>query len=403
MRIRDKEICVLFIIGFTLVFILLCSGYSSVSNWLWQYSNQKISFKYTENYYIHSVNSYNVSFMDTELLDEQTYIVIDTEQQDKCLELCKTDASDMVSILSNQNNTTYISDMFIRVGEISEYQSVDIIFSYKDIWYRDLAEGGYPSEDDNNVYAVIGESLISEAQMINGKRCIWIEDMYVEISGVFENYNASGEDYSLVIFGGERFFQESGGFCEKLAEEVNNDEVMIIMGSDSELISKDAFENDVNESASLYLGEPGYLLQLYLANTENGLSRNIWDYLYNIKSMFICVMVLFGIINCVMLSRVWAVRRQKDFLIMRIYGLSNRKIMFMVLKELLLMAGIGLIIAAVLSTIYISVTDGWKASGHMAEWLAMVLILGLVIIIAVCLLSVFLLSAKLKPAQAVRE
>lgn len=404
MRIRDKEIFVLFVIGFTFVLIILCSGYSSVSNWLWQYRNQVTSYQYTEKYYIHSENSYEVKFMDYDLLEEQGYLEGDDTQFEKCLDLCKEDTADMVDILSNQNNTTYVSNLYLDVGECGVYRGIDIVFSYKDVWYRDLAEWQYPSiEDNSDICAVIGESLLSETQIINGKSYIWIADRYIEVSGVFENYNASEEDYSLVVFGGKTFFAESNAFGERLSKDINDDTTVIIMGSSSCLISKEAFESEVNRSSSLYLGEPGDMLRISIERSEKGLSRNIWDYLYNIKSMILCVMVLFGIINCVMLSRVWAVRRQKDFLVMRIYGLSNRKIIFLILKELFMMAGIGLFFAAVISVIYISVTDGWRASEHMAEWLVVVLFLGIFITVAVCVLSVFLYVNKLKPAQAVRE
>ena len=61
MRIRDKEISILFIIGFTFLFILVCTGYVTVSNWLWQYKKQTVSYEYTKNLYIHSKNSYNAA------------------------------------------------------------------------------------------------------------------------------------------------------------------------------------------------------------------------------------------------------------------------------------------------------------------------------------------------------
>lgn len=48
MRIRDKEISILFIIGFTFLFILVCTGYVTVSNWLWQYKKQTVSYEYTK-------------------------------------------------------------------------------------------------------------------------------------------------------------------------------------------------------------------------------------------------------------------------------------------------------------------------------------------------------------------
>ena len=113
-------------------------------------------------------------------------------------------------------------------------------------------------------------------------------------------------------------------------------------------------------------------------------------------------MGLFGIINCVMLSRVWTMRRQKDFLVMRLYGISNHKIIWLVFQELSMIAGIGMLLAAVISAFYISITDGWRASEHMAAWLILILVCGFVLTLAVCILSVCLFINKMKSIQATK-
>ena len=158
----------------------------------------------------------------------------------------------------------------------------------------------------------------------------------------------------------------------------------------------------LKQNDNLYLGEPGYLLKRQLARQEGGLSRNFWDYLYNIKSMVVCIMGLFGIINCVMLARVWTMRRQKDFLVMRLYGISNCKIIWLVFQELSMVAGIGLLLAAVISTFYISIIDGWRASEHMVAWLILILVCGFVLTLAVCILSVCLFINKMKSIQVTK-
>lgn len=403
MHIRDKEMFVLFTIGFAFVFILLCSGYSSISGWLWQYKKQTVEYPHSEKYYIHSKNSYDANYQDNDLLEEQGYVEIEIDKQAECFELCGTDAAVLVDIISNQSDSVYITNFGIDVGQGGEYDCADVVFSYQDEWYRELAEGEYPDVGDNSkICTVIGENLLSETYMRDGKRYIWIGDMHIEVCGVFENYNASDEDYSLVIFGGAKLFEESDAMKDKLAEYINNDWLEIIMGSSDELVAQETFENDIGESENLYLGGPGFLLQYAADRSESGPSRDLWDYLYNIKSMIVCVMVIFGIMNCIMLSRVWAVRREKDFLIMRIYGLGNRKIASFVLKELSVMAGVGMAIAVTFSVIYISVTDGWHTSEHMAAWLVLVMAIGLLVTLAVCTLSVFLYANRLKPAQLVR-
>lgn len=403
MRIRDKEISILFIIGFTFLFILVCTGYVTVSNWLWQYKKQTVSYEYTKNLYIHSKNSYNAAYMDTELLDEQGYVEMDVEQQAECLKLCKKDNDSMVDILSNQVVTTYLSDLGLKVGESRKIVFLDVIFSYQETWYRDLAEGQYPLTGDNSTLcAVLGESLKSETVTMNGTSYIWIGDMYIPVVGVFENYNASEEDDSIVLFGGRTVYQNSKYFQKELGNIMNDDEAQIAIGSNVKPVSSETFEDMLKQNDNLYLGEPGYLLKRQLARQESGLSRNFWDYLYNIKSMVVCIMGLFGIINCVMLARVWTMRRQKDFLVMRLYGISNCKIIWLVFQELSMVAGIGLLLAAVISTSYISIIDGWRASEHMVAWLILILVCGFVLTLAVCILSVCLFINKMKSIQVTK-
>lgn len=403
MRIRDKEISILFIIGFTFLFILVCTGYVTVSNWLWQYKKQTVSYDYTKNLYMHSKNSYNATYLDTELLDEQGYVETDIKLQAECLDLCKKDNGSMVDILSNHAITTYLSDFGLKIGESRKFADLDVVFSYQETWYRDLAEGQYPLTGDNSTLcAVIGESLKSETVTMNGTSYIWIGDMYIPVAGIFENYNASEEDDSIVLFGGKTIYQDSKLFQEELGNIMNDDEIQMAIGSNVAPVSSEALENMLKQNGNLYLGEPGYLLKRQLERQESGLSRNFWDYLYNIKSMVVCVMGLFGIINCVMLSRVWTMRRQKDFLVMRLYGISNHKIIWLVFQELSMIAGIGLLLAAVISAFYISITDGWRASEHMAAWLILILVCGFVLTLAVCILSVCLFINKMKSIQATK-
>ncbi len=403
MRIRDKEISVLFIIGFTFLFILVCTGYVTVSNWLWQYKKQTVSYDYTKNLYMHSKNSYNATYLDTELLDEQGYVETDIKLQAECLDLCKKDNGSMVDILSNHAITTYLSDFGLKIGESRKFADLDVVFSYQETWYRDLAEGQYPLTGDNSTLcAVIGESLKSETVTMNGTSYIWIGDMYIPVAGIFENYNASEEDDSIVLFGGKTIYQDSKLFQEELGNIMNDDEIQMAIGSNVAPVSSEALENMLKQNGNLYLGEPGYLLKRQLERQESGLSRNFWDYLYNIKSMVVCVMGLFGIINCVMLSRVWTMRRQKDFLVMRLYGISNHKIIWLVFQELSMIAGIGLLLAAVISAFYISITDGWRASEHMEECLILILVCRIVLTLAVCILSVCLFINKMKSIQATK-
>ena len=231
MRIRDKEISILFIIGFTFLFILVCTGYVTVSNWLWQYKKQTVSYDYTKNLYMHSKNSYNATYMDTELLVEQGYVETDIELQAECLNLCKKDNDSMVDILSNQAITTYLSDFGLKIGESRKFADLDVVFSYQETWYRDLAEGQYPLTGDNSTLcAVIGESLKSETVTMNGTSYIWIGDMYIPVLGVFENYNASEEDDSIVLFGGKTIYQDSKLFQEELGSIMNDDEIQMAIG-----------------------------------------------------------------------------------------------------------------------------------------------------------------------------
>ena len=404
MHIRDKEIFILFVTAFAFVFILICSGYSAISSWMWQYAHNKTSYEYSENFYIHSANSYTANYIDFEQASKDGYYDLyedDMRMQEECLELCKADAEKMIDIISKQENTTYVN-LTINVGEgILEYQEASIIFSYKEEWYGDLAEGEYPPVDTNGIYAVIGENLVSETVEKNNRLYIWIADTYVEVTGIMENYNSSGDDYSLIIFGGEKFLSESEQCRDRLIELMNNDEIYIVMGSNETLISNDKLKNDINKNDNLYLGEPGYMLKMDISQND-ATSESLWEYMYNIKLFVICLMVLFAVCNCAMLSKIWAIRRRKDFLVMHIYGLKNRKIMKLVFKEQIVMAGLGLIIGLIVSLVYVSISSGWNKYDYMVLWFGLSFVIGLFFILFCCMISVYVYIRKLKPSQAAR-
>ncbi len=402
MRIRDKEIFVLSVAAFALVFILICSGYSAVSGWFFQYKNNKTGYQYSEEYYVHSTNSYMASYMDYEALEEDGYYEDDMALQEECYTLCGDDTDTLVSVMSKQDNTIYISDIWLNVGESNQYREMSIVMSYEDTWYADLAEGEYPSENDTGVCVAIGENLLADTVTKNGKTYIWLADTYVEVTGVFENYKASGEDYSVVVFGGAKFVNESEKCKTRIQEFMDDDELVIVMGSDRPLVSDTKFENDIAEADNLYIGETGYFLSRDMSRQESSLSNNLWDYMYNIRFMVICIMVLFGICNSVALSRVYVARRRKDFMIMRTYGMENKKIMGLVIKEQLMMAGTGLVIAAVVSSIYISISGGWHTSDYMVLWFVLTLCIGLLLVLICCTLSIYTYIRKLVPANAVK-
>ena len=91
--------------------------------------------------------------------------------------------------------------------------------------------------DNSTLCAVLGESLKSETVTMNGTSYIWIGDMYIPVVGVFENYNASEEDDSIVLFGGRTVYQNSKFFQKELGNIMNDDEVQIAIGSNVKPVS----------------------------------------------------------------------------------------------------------------------------------------------------------------------
>ena len=84
----------------------------------------------------------------------------------------------MVDILSNQVVTTYLSDLGLKVGESRKIVFLDVIFSYQETWYRDLAEGQYPLTGDNSTLcAVLGKLEIRNSY--NEWNVIYLDWRYV--------------------------------------------------------------------------------------------------------------------------------------------------------------------------------------------------------------------------------
>lgn len=398
-RIRDKELYILYILGFTFVFFLILNGYMTVSKWYEQYSKKITEYNYSNKYYLYSHNA----LMDAEnpFYDDETGQIYGTPEDIKELqEKCNQDAAELLDILALQNATTYIYDLYCKIGKSSIGTSLNIVLSYQDEWYMDIAEGNYLSTEEfvqGKSGVVIGESVLDYIEEINNKEYLRVEGTYYEVLGVFENYEASGEDMNVLLFysGGEA----TDYLHQKLTDRLYNGFSVEVMIGGYEHEIDDAcctFEKMLCETGNLYSSDADY-------DVSARSSKSITEYLYNIQTLILTIMLLFGIINCALISRLWAIRRQRDFLIMRTYGCGNLRILGMALFELASATGTAIILALVIESMNLLITNGWQDLKNISVY-GILFLIGIILLAFIIVITCIMQTIKhMNPAQGLKN
>lgn len=191
LKIRDKETFILFIIGFGLSFFIVLNGYHLLNAWFTQMIKSQSETAYQN--HVQFTAATNVPEKWQQTMEESI-----AERQQAIIK-----ADELLHILSRQNDTTYIKDIYLPIGSAAQYESTDIILSYSEEWYRTLQSGYYPTKEQVNSgkkFAVISESAKAYAEQSDDGEIIKINGETYFVTGVFENYQASGYDMKICFF-----------------------------------------------------------------------------------------------------------------------------------------------------------------------------------------------------------
>ena len=342
MKIRDRETFILFVIGISLSVFILISGYQLLNGWL----NQMLK-KQDEGGYRNTVTLMFAWEMQDEIQDfEQEAIMADRMRKSEAI----------LDLLMQQNKVVYIDDMNFAVGNASEYQIVKVILSGEEEWYQTLKEGSYPSYDlwqRTGRQAVISETAKKYVEYIGNRNVIKIDGVNYEVDGIFENYDLTDTEEEICIY----YKPELGenGLVKKLAK--TGCDINIHIGSNYE---------DITESALALKSELEKITEttVEIVQSEGGEENNIKQQLYiRIKGILLGLLFLVSLLNCWQITRFWITRRKRDLAIMSAFGMSNWRILGLLLREL--MAGV---LTATGITIILNISYDLYSGKRFVDW-----------------------------------
>lgn len=385
-KIRDKETFILFIIGFGLSFFIVLNGYHLLNAWFTQMIKSQSEASYQN----------HVQFTAATNVPERRQQTMEESFAERQQAIVKTD--ELLHILSRQNDTTYIKDIYLPIGSAAQYESTDIILSYSEEWYRTLQSGYYPTKEQLNSgkkYAVISESAKAYVEQAEDGEIIKINGHAYWVTGVFDNYQASGYDMKICFFYSPDEGYQQDIIHERIADYlINGFPLDISIGSNTQDVSDAAKElTDIIESK----------FNCSTDVSDYSEDTSIAKFYAGIKAVVLGILFFVSILNCIQITRLWMVRKQKDLIILKTYGFENYQIVARLAGELVQMMLISLLCIVLLDTLYMIRTASFSLSLWVYVQNASLLLIAFIIVIILTMAPITEQVKKIEPAIGLRE
>lgn len=386
LKIRDKETFILFIIGFGLSFFIVLNGYHLLNAWFTQMVKSQSETAYQN--HVQFTAAANVPESQQQTIEESI-----AQRQQATMK-----ADELLHILSRQTDTTYIKGIYLPIGSAAQYESTDIILSYSEEWYRTLQSGCYPTKEQLNSgkkYAVISESAKTYVEQSDEGEFIKINGEIYFVTGIFENYQASGYDMEISFFYSPDEGYQQDIIHERIADHlINGFPLEISMGSNTQ---------DVTNPAKQLIDTIESEFDCSTAVSDYSEDNSIAKFYAGIKAVVLGILFFVSILNCIQITRLWMVRKQKDLIILKTYGFENYQIVMRLVTELVKMMFISLLCVVLLDTLYMIRTAAFTLSLRVYVQNASLLLIAFIIVIILTMAPITEHVKKIEPAIGLRE
>ena len=226
--------------------------------------------------------------------------------------------ADMIKELEKIQGNIMFQDYLVYLDRQKVYHLTDIVLQQEEEFLYPLIEGRYPDMESSNKEVTIGRGMESYCFVENGKR-------YIEIEG---------EEYLVVgIIGSE-------------ISDIMNGKIIMNYYSLSEIFQNRILQQDVwnLQCASNQQDLEPNVMNFYVMCMEQGAtcSYQVLDQTHTVNveaaswdSGFYLAIYVFAMINCIVVSEFWILRRKQEMLVRKIWGYTNVRLFFLMLKELL--------------------------------------------------------------------
>ncbi len=392
MKIRDKESFILFVIGIGLSFFVVLNGYHLLNAWV----NQML--KKTNESGFQNCITLEIYSSERKKDESVTYISDNVGSVDEGLKLqeeCLSIAEEVLNALEKQDKVVYIQDIYLPVGEASEEQPVNVVLAGEEEWYRTLQSGTYPTKTQwwqNGGVAIINENARKYVEIIDGQELIRVDGEEYLVNGIFEEYQAVDTEIEIVIY--HSSLKERDVIHQMLAKAFENGfERRICIGSNVQDVKEDG--ERIKAELELIEGCSVNVLE-YNANETNGL------FYVKLKGTILVILFIISLINCWQIVKLWIVRKRKDMVILKAFGMSNMRIMRFLLSELLLMIASSVFIVCLLELIYNAITRNVEMDWQIMVRNSGMLIVAFAVIVGVAVWAAMLQLQTIMPAQGMK-
>lgn len=131
--------------------------------------------------------------------------------------------------------------------------------------------------------------------------------------------------------------------------------------------------------------------------------NSIAKFYAGIKAVVLGILFFVSILNCIQITRLWMVRKQKDLIILKTYGFENYQIVARLAGELVQMMLISLLCVVLLDTLYMIRTASFSLSLRVYVQNASLLLFAFIIVIILTMAPITEHVKKIEPAIGLRE
>lgn len=390
---RDPVVSIILIINMALVFFLVINVINLLSQK--KESEEKIA-QYSFNFDKMLKVFPKGTIIEEEIVEDTIYGTINPPKisdEEKC-EFCH-DICDIVKEFDG--NVELMSGRWLYDKEANNSGAIRICIKHNEktvvpLIDEDTITIDEVDQDDGIVLpAVFKDNIIKE----DGNDTIDIMDKRFSVSGLRKDYTLNNSDISVTVYSE----QLSQGVLDKWINEIWSDydwNYYMLFNLKS---NKDNAEDNY-ELIKKQINDKGYVLfPERNKSTENKLF--FADFNSTVSGCIYIFLIVFSIVNCIYISNIWIIRKQRELVIKKTFGYGMIKIIKGIVNEMFSITVFTAVISAVLQIIYGKITGEPTFSFSPAS--VALIILAIVIITVVNSVIPLIKVAIIQPAKGLKR
>lgn len=383
---RDKFIFLLTLVGMSLSLAVIFNGFQLINNWIAKMESIEGTAKYTSYIKIYSTTGMN------------RYDDYDMSEYYEIVKQAEDSTSEIIQHVNQIDCNAVIVDGYAIIGDNTrDTETVQIVVSYDGTWNRVLTEGRYPTLaewNSDNIYLVAGSGWQDDAYMDkDGDKSLLLEGQDCKVLGWLDSFGDE-TDKTILIFASLEALESNDTLFSRISDTMTFSDASYTSFT-LELLDENTPVDGIADNLIETFASSGAYYGVKSDDYDDDM--NLYLY-YQIKLLILILLYVVGIVNCVMIARVWFVRQRRDIAIMKTIGITDSRIVGWQVVKMLSMMGISCVAAMIINVIYVWFTEK-RFNVAVSSYSILYLAVSVVIMLAVMLFPLFRLLDRLVPAQ----